>query len=113
MDLAREAIRDIFREKPGLHPTPQLILDEVSTFYNIPKERLKGNSRTRDVVLPRQVTEYLIREMTDLSLPDIGSFIGQHYTTVLYGINKLSQMMTEDAELKASVEDLQKNIRSR
>lgn len=113
MDLARDAIRDIFREKPGLHPTPQLILDEVSEFYNIPQERIKGTSRTRDVVIPRQVTEYLIREMTDLSLPDIGAFIGQHYTTVLYGINKLAQMISEDGELKAAVEDLQKNIRSR
>lgn len=113
LELAQEAVRDIFKEKPGLHPTPALILEEVSAFYNLPADRIRSNSRSREVVLPRQVTEYLIREMTDLSLPDIGSFMDQHHTTVLYGINKLTEQLAENAELKAQIDDLVKNIRSR
>ena len=111
--LAKQAVRDIFKEKPGLHPTPELILKEVAAYYNVPEERLKGNSRTKDTVLPRQVATYLIRSMTDLSLPEIGVFLNQHHTTVLYGSNKVEEQRSSDPELKAKIDDLIKNIRSR
>lgn len=112
-DMALDAIQDLFTSRPGLHPTPGLILEEVSRFYAIPTERIKSSARTKDVVIPRQVTEYLIRKLTDKSLPEIGAFLNQHHTTVLYGINKLSELMAGDPAIRASVEDLKTTIQNR
>lgn len=112
-DMALDAIQDLFTSRPGLHPTPSLILEEVSRFYAIPLERIKSSARTKDVVIPRQVTEYLIRELTDKSLPEIGAFLNQHHTTVLYGINKLAEQMSGDPQLKAAVDDLKTTIQNR
>ncbi len=113
-DMAMDAIQDLFTSRPGLRPTPQLILEEVARFYGVPQERIKSNARTKDVVVPRQVTEYLIRDLIPgKSLPEIGAFIGQHHTTVMYGINKLTEQMSADESLRAVVEDLKKTIQNR
>ena len=112
-DMAMDAIQDLFTSRPGLRPTPQLILDEVARFYGLPAERIKSKGRTKDVVLPRQITYYLIRELVpDKSLPEIGAFMGQHHTTVLYGINSLTDQLAEDESLRAVVNDLKKTIQN-
>ncbi len=111
--LAQEAIKDIYKERPGLNPTPQLILDEVAEYYNIPASRLLGSSRTKDIVVPRQITVYLIRELTEASLPDIGKFMNQHHTTILYAINKLTEQMSQQEELRNAIKDLKSNIQNK
>ena len=55
---------------------------------------------------------YLIREMTDLSLPDIGKFVKRDHTTVLYAINKIQEQLQNDQNLEATLKDIRKNIRS-
>ena len=113
MELAEECIRDIFKINPGLKPTPELILDETANFYNITSERILGNAKTKDVVVPRQVAMYLIREMTDMSFPEIGRFMGRDHTTVLHAINKTQDQMAKDDNFAAAVSDLKKNIQNR
>jgi len=113
LPMAQDAIRDIFKERPGLNPTPELILEEVAAFYNLPPEKIRSKSRTADIVVPRQITCYLIRELTALSLPDIGKFVNQHHTTVLYGCEKLAEEMERNEELNNTVNDLRQNIQSR
>ena len=111
--LAQDAIRDIFRENPGAHPTPDLILQEVASFYSIPAERIRGNAKTRDVVGPRQAAIYLIREMTGMSLPEIGKFMGRDHTTALYAINKIEERLKNEPELQNEIADMKKNIQNR
>ena len=65
------------------------------------------------MVLPRQVAEYLMRELGGMSYPEIGKVLGQHHTSVMYGIDKLTERMLEDENLKNSVSDLRKNIQSK
>ena len=112
MSHVESAIRDIIKESPGLYPTPDLIMKEVCSYFNIPKEKIIGLSKTKDVAMPRQIMLYLIREMTDLSLPDIGKFSKRDHTTVLYAINKISDQLSEDPNLEATLKDIRKNIRS-
>ena len=113
MEMAQDAIRDIFRENPGAHPTPDLILQEVASFYSIPAERIRGSAKTRDVVGPRQAAIYLIREMTGMSLPEIGKFMGRDHTTALYAINKIEERLKNEPELQNEIADMKKNIQNR
>ncbi len=113
MELAKRAIKDIFKESPGLNPTPQLILEEVSAFTGVPKDKIIGTSKSKDIVRARQIMIYLITELTDLSLPAIGRFIGRDHTTALYGRDKIAELLKTDQVLQTTIEDLKKNIRSR
>lgn len=113
MDLAQEAIKDIFKERPGLHPTADMVLQEVSSFYNVPAEQITGKGRTQDVVMARQVTAHLMRQLTGMSLPEIGKVLNMHHTSVMYSIDKLTQSMQENEALRDSVADLMKNIQSK
>lgn len=113
MEMAEEAISDIFRENPGAHPTPELILREVSSFYSVPVERIRGTAKTRDVVGPRQAAIYLIRELTGMSLPEIGRFMGRDHTTALYAINKIEERLKKEPDLQNEIQDMKQNIQNR
>ena len=113
LPMAQNAIKDIFKERPGLNPTPEMVLNEVSEFYSIPVDRIKGKARGKEIVLPRQVAEYLMRELCSMSFPEIGKILGQHHTSVMYGIDKLAASMAENDTLRDTVNDLKKNIQSK
>lgn len=113
LDLARNAIADIFVKNPGLRPTPDLILEEVSSYYGLSAERIRGTARTKDIMLPRQVVLYLIRQLTELSLPEIGRFIGQHHTTAMHSIEKIEQQLRKNPAMQNAIDDMTKNIKSR
>ncbi|MBR4875192.1 MAG: chromosomal replication initiator protein DnaA [Clostridia bacterium] len=113
IDLAQRAIKDIFKESPGLNPTPQLILEEVSSFTGVAKDKILGKSKSKDIVHARQMMIYLITQMTDLSLPAIGRFIGRDHTTALYARDKIAEEIQTNPGLDATIKDLMKNIRSR
>lgn len=112
MKLAERATQDIMRESPGLYPTPELILKEVCAYFSITSERIIGLSKTRDVAQPRQILLYLIRDMTDMSLPEIGRFIKRDHTTVMYAINKVTEQIAADENLDYKIKDLKKTIRT-
>ena len=113
MELAQDAIRDIFRENPGAHPTPDLILQEVSSFYNVPVDRICGKSKTRDVVKPRQAAIYLIRELVGLSLPEIGEVMGRDHSTVYYALQRMEEQLKEDPTIVNEIQDMRQNIKNR
>ena len=58
------AVRDMFKDKTDIMPTADVIIEEVCNFYNIENSALRGQGRTKDTALARQVAIYLIREMT-------------------------------------------------
>lgn len=113
LPMAQGVIKDIFKERPGLHPTSDMILHEVAEFFSIPEEKITGKARGKEVVLPRQVAEFLMREMAGMSYPEIGKVLNQHHTSVMYGIDKLTQSMLENDTLRDSITDLRKNIESK
>jgi len=113
MALVKEAIGDILKDRPGLHPTPQLILSEVSAFYCIPEDKILSSSRQAEIVIARQVACLLMRDMADMSYPEIGKFIGRDHATVMHSVEKVQQIMEKNHEIAAGVADLRKNIESR
>jgi chromosomal replication initiator protein len=90
MQLATTAMNDPqLNTKRRLITLPR-ILDTVARFYSVAEKDLRGKGRTKEIVLPRQVAMYVMREETDRSLADIGQALGgRDHTTVLHGIDKM------------------------
>ncbi len=90
MQLATTAMNDPqLNTKRRLITLPR-ILDTVARFYSVAEKDLRGKGRTKDIVLPRHVAMYVMREETDRSLADIGQALGgRDHTTVLHGIDKM------------------------
>jgi len=80
------------------------VVEAVAAYYKVHLKDLRGRGRTKEIVLPRQVAMYLVREETSLSLGDIGQELGgRDHTTVMHGIEKIEQALTADAALRSQV----------
>ena len=99
------AIKDMYKSKAQTVPTPDLIISEVCRFYSIEENILRSTQKTRNTAEARQVAMYLIRKMTNLSLPDIAKEFGKNHTTVLHAIRRIEE------ELRNTTNGLQDNIR--
>ena len=75
LELAKDVLKDFLKEnnKPV---TVDLIQKEVGIFFNLNPQDIKGNRRDKNTVFARQIAMYLIRELTNFSLPEIGGFSG-------------------------------------
>ena len=90
------AIRDILRAKEDFLPSADTIIQEVARFYELDADSLRGQGQSKDIATARNVAMYIIREMTQLSLAEIGQlFGGRHHTTVINSINRVEKMMKE------------------
>jgi chromosomal replication initiator protein len=111
MDTINQAIRDILKENPGMKPTASIIISEVCKYYGVAPDLIKSSNRRKDVLLPRQVASYIMRQLTDLSLPEIGKELGgQHYSTIINSIDRITEKMKTDPLLENVVKDLISNI---
>src|SRR5580698_4648024 len=83
----------------------------VAERFQIKQSQLKEKSNTKKVVYPRQVAMYLVKELTDASLPEIGrAFGGKHHTTVIHSINKIDQSRHVDPELNRLLHSLMDSL---
>lgn len=113
MDLATEALKDIFPNGKPKQITPELVLDVVCTYFKIKKDELLAKKRTRNIAYPRQIAMYLCRELTEMSLPRIGEvFGGRDHTTVIHANEKISRERNEDTKLNNTIKELVKRIES-
>ena len=107
------AIEDMFKAEGNTLPTPSLIISQVCKFYNVDEIILRGSQRTKNVAEARQIAMYLIRKLTNLSLPDIGQEFGKDHTTVLYSIEKVEKELKKgDTTLQNNIRDITANINS-
>ena len=92
--------------------TPEKIKKVVCKHYGIKLAEIESAKKSNNIAYPRQIAMYLMRDMTDLSLPKIGEYFGgKHYTTVMYACDKINDDMKLDPELKNTIEDLKYKIR--
>jgi len=111
------AIKDMLKSE--FLPTPEVIIQETARFYRLSAEDIRGSGRTRDTALARQVSMYLIRKLTDLSLVQVGleykgkSGRGMDHSSVLSSINKIESMIKEKPEFNDTMRDIQNNITER
>ncbi len=116
MDIANisRAIKDMYKSKAAAVPTPDLIISEVCRFYSIDNNILRSTQKNKGTSEARQVAMYLIRKMTNLSLPDIAKEFGKNHTTVLYAIRRVEEELgTAGNGLQDNIRDITTNINSR
>lgn len=107
------AISDMFKVEGNAVPTPSLIINQVSRFYSIDESVLRGTLKNKGTAEARQVAMYLIRQLTNLSLPEIGREFGRDHSTVLHSIRKVEMSLkSPTSPLQATVRDITANINS-
>ena len=110
---ASRAIRELIRTKDEFVPPPDVIVEETAKFYDLDPKTIMGQSRKADIVLARQVSMYIIRSITNLSLPEVGKFFGQHHTTVMHSVEKIEKTLGSNGELKEVIRDIKANVNDR
>ena len=107
------AIDDMFKSEGNALPTPSLIISQVCKFYNVDESVLRSTQKNKGVAEARQVAQYLIRKLTNLSLPDIGKEFARDHSTVLYAIRKVEVALKDGNEnMKNNIRDITANINS-
>ncbi len=90
---------------------PEEIVRKVSETYGVSVESLLSRDRSRQVALPRQVAMYLLREEAEISLPQIGESLGgRDHTTVMYGCEKIADMLERDDQLRRQVISIKEQL---
>ncbi|MBQ5928806.1 MAG: chromosomal replication initiator protein DnaA [Oscillibacter sp.] len=108
------AIQDIVKRSNEYIPTPEAILEYISKYYNVDQSIIQGQQRNRDATQARQVSMYLIRNMTSLSLDEIGKvFDNRDHSTVLYSIQQVEKKMKSDSAFAEKVKAIKTNINSK
>ena len=112
IDSVKRAIKDVLKE--GIFtPTPEIIIRETARYFQISEEELRGQSRSKNTAMARQVSMYLIRTLTDLSLQGIGEmYEGRNHATVLSSIRKIENLIQTDQKTATVVRDVTSNINS-
>ncbi len=115
LDLANvsKVIEDFFKTEGNALPTPSLVISQVCKFYDIDETVLRGTLKKKNVAEARQMAMYLVRNLTNLSLPDIGKEFGRDHSTVLYAIRRVeTALKAKDQTTMNSVRDITANINS-
>ena len=111
-DLAQQVLKDVFPQGDLPQVSIESIQQTVSERFNLPIDELVGDTRSQNIVYPRQVAMYLSRELTDSSLPKIGKqFGGRDHTTVIHATSKIARMIREDRSVYNLVQELTARIK--
>ena len=108
LELTREALRDllVFQER---RVTIQNIQKTVAEYFKMRIADLHSKRRNRQITRPRQIAMALAKELTSMSLPEIGdAFGGRDHTTVLHAQRKVQELITTDARVREDYQNLQR-----
>ena len=98
LDFIKKVIREITGNKKSV--SIEAILHAVSNRFNVSISQLQSKSRTRSLALPRQITMYLSRKITNMSLTEIGGFLGgRDHSTVIHADEKITKLLKKDKNL--------------
>ena len=104
MDVATQALNDVALNNRRRQITPARIIEVIAKFYNVTEKEIRGKGRSKDIVVPRQVAMYVIRQETDRSLADVGTELGgRDHTTVIYGAEKIEKGIEISNQLRQEV----------
>ena len=113
VETAEIALRDISPADQDVEIVPQHVIEVVANYFNLTTDELIGKGRAKKFVQARQIAMYLCRELTDLSLPKLGSaFGGRDHTTVMYAERRVRESLSENKKVFDQVQELTQKIKS-
>ena len=112
IESVKRAISDV--KKEGIFvPTPEIIIRETARYYQLDEAEIRGQSRSKNTTMARQISMYLIRTLTDSSLQAIGEmYENRNHATVLSSIRKVENLLKTDQKTGIVVRDITSNINS-
>ncbi|MDO4887669.1 MAG: chromosomal replication initiator protein DnaA [Actinomycetaceae bacterium] len=112
LNLAEMILKDLISNPDTVEITASLIMAQTASYFDIKIEEMTSSDRSRVLVTARQIAMYLCREMTDLSLPKIGSIFGKRdHTTVMHACRKIDKQMAERQATYNQVSELTSRIK--
>jgi chromosomal replication initiator protein len=111
LELAKQILKNIVHDieaEVGI----DFIQKTVSEYYKILIDEIKGKSRKKEIVIPRQIAMYFSKEYTNHSLKSIGyHFGGRDHSTVIHAVQSVNDMMETDSRFRSQIEELRKKLR--
>ena len=108
-EVTEAALSNLLPQRSKL--TPDQIVEAVARHFSVEIGALQGRSRSRAIARPRQIAMYLIRKETGASLPQIGAILGgRDHTTILYGCERIADMIEEDTDIRRQVTTLRQRL---
>ena len=111
MDAARDSIADVLTGAEPTNVTLDRIFAVVAKKYGVTPADIKGARRSKEIAFARHVSIYIVRQVTDLSLPSIGKILNRDHTTILSSITVVEQKMAESPILEQEILDMIAEIR--
>jgi len=112
LPLAELVLKDLITDDGVPEITSSAILGQTANYFEISLDELRSKSRNRTLVTARQIAMYLLRELTDMSLPKIGQeFGGRDHTTVMHADRKIRKLMAERRQIFNQVTELTNRIK--
>ncbi|MDR1449299.1 MAG: chromosomal replication initiator protein DnaA [Propionibacteriaceae bacterium] len=113
IDMAEVVIKDLVSDDAERPITIAMVAIETANHFDMPLDELKGPGRSANVALARQIAMYLSRELTELSLPKIGTEFGRDHTTVIHAYRKISGLIAQDRSVFSTVTEITNRVRQR
>lgn len=111
LNMAEDVLRDIINNHKEVTITVPLIVEVIASHFGFEADELLSQKRNKDIAYSRQIAMYLCRQMTDLSLQQIGKELGNRdHTTVRHGIEKITEDLKNSQFLQDTIDVLQKKI---
>ncbi len=111
VDTASEILGKTVRERPRKNVNMNQILNAVCTYYSIKSSEIKGKRRNKELVFPRQIAMYLIKEMTNTPFMSIGDFLGgRDHTTVMHGVEKIENEIGIKMKLRQDINNVKQLV---
>ncbi len=106
-ELAQTMLQNLLYNPRRQSLSPERIVEAVAKYYSVPVEQLRGKARDRQIVTPRQIAMYLMREETEVPLIRIGEALGgRDHSTVLHGVEKIERELAENDDFRRDISAL-------
>ena len=112
LELAEACIADILSGTEPINVTVEKVLSLVAQTFSVPQEELKGRKRTKEIAFARNAAIYIIRKITDLSLPATGRFFDRDHSTIHSAVTSIEAEIKTNSTLNNQIEEISKLVKS-
>jgi len=113
IESTKNTLSSIINSNKSKSITAKNILEVISQYFDIENKDLIGKSRKKELVYPRQITMFLLREEINFSYPTIGQELGgRDHTTAMHAYNKITKELEKDEKIKQDIESIKQSLYS-